>query len=488
MNIQRRQFIQTAFLLIFPCLLVLLFVISTQTPGIINFIDTVWYLNRARLIWQGVFTDLFVYTLAYPTVVGAINLVLHDVILSAMLTNAALLWSTLVGVYILGIWLYSRRRIAGLAVLLVLLNGSMPGVLTLLWATLPFMAVGVWSVIVCMLVVRRPGMGTALLLGAMLALAIYTRVEAITYFIFIPIAAGAVYRQRHDRRLALQIFITAGVTAAILCIPFALNFTYINRHIDRTISENVTGIFTLLNRTPIEWFVIWRRVTDTLTAMISHWPSAAWLVGIAGVLWAWPRFRQAQLICTAFIGLNVLYAYVLAIWPMQLQIVFFIPFAALILAATFDQLLQRGRWSKYLAQLLLISILAHGVFSFVTSATTMPVMNYRTSNALETGRALDDWIQKQGWSRTHIYTFCSSIVAFSHSDLQLIYRLQFTTGWDRPQQLFPRMREEGSLLLLCDEPVYYPDWRPLLTQEVPPGLHEVGRFQNYIFYSPNGLS
>ncbi|MEP6989246.1 MAG: hypothetical protein ABI970_26840 [Chloroflexota bacterium] len=242
-----------------------------------------------------------------------------------------------------------------------------------------------------------------------------------------------------------------------------------------------------MNRTPVEWPVILRRATDTLTGLLSHWTALAWIIGIAGVLWASPRFRTPQWLFAALIGYNLLYAFILAIWPYPIHVIFYIPFMSLILAAALDQLLQHGRWSKYLAQVLVVLIVLPGVFHFVVQATSVPVMNYRSSKLAQTGQAFDEWIQQQGWSQTHIYTFCRSILSFSHADFQLIYRLQYTTGWDTPEQLIPRMRQEGTLLMLCGNQVYVPDWRPLLVKDLPPGLHEVGRFQNYIFYRPDGL-
>jgi hypothetical protein len=248
----------------------------------------------------------------------------------------------------------------------------------------------------------------------------------------------------------------------------------------------MTGIFTLLNRTPIEWAVIWRRATDTLTAMLLNSPTLAWIIGIAGVLWVSPRFRTAQWMCAALIVFNLLYAYVLTIWPWWVHVIFYVPFLTLILAATFDQLLQRGKWSRYLVQLLLALIVLPGILHLVVRATSAPVMNYRTSELAQTGKELDKWIQQQGWAQTHIYTFCGDPLSFMRSDLQLIYRLSFTTGWDTPDRLIPQLRQERALLMLCGNGVPISDWHLLLIQDVPPGLHEVGRFQNYIFYSPNG--
>ncbi|MEP6985282.1 MAG: hypothetical protein ABI970_06785, partial [Chloroflexota bacterium] len=152
---QSRQLIQSALFMLLLCFLVFLFDISTQPNDLITFGDNVWYLNRAHLIWQGVLPDLFVYTLSYPAVVGLIDFVTKDVILAGMIVNALLLWCILLGVYILGYWLYARPRIAWLAVLLVVFNASILDAQTFFSGTIPFVAANVWILVACVFVVRR---------------------------------------------------------------------------------------------------------------------------------------------------------------------------------------------------------------------------------------------------------------------------------------------------------------------------------------------
>jgi hypothetical protein len=78
-------------------------------------------------------TGSFVYALPYPTFVGAINLVLNDVILSGMIANSILLWLLLMSIYVLGCWLYGQRRVAWLAVLVVIFNASLMSAMRLFW-------------------------------------------------------------------------------------------------------------------------------------------------------------------------------------------------------------------------------------------------------------------------------------------------------------------------------------------------------------------
>jgi hypothetical protein len=486
-TIQPRQFIQAVTLTALICFLITLFVISTQSTPELNLLDNPWYLNRARLIWQGVLPDLFVYTLAYPTFVGLLDQFLHDVLLSGMIANGVFLWLILIGTYILGHWLYGGNRVAWLAVLLVTLNASLFHTLRLFWASVPFTAAMLWCIIACFFVIRRPGYGTAALLGGVLALALYTRFEGALYAILIPISAWIIYRQSRDGRLATRVFLTAALIFAALAAPFVLNFIFIRQNMNYELSTNVTGIFTLLDRTPIEWEVIWRRVTDTLTGFLSHWPSLAWLVGIAGVIWASPRYRTAQWLVSTLIGFNLLYTFVLAIWPYPIHIVFYIPLFALILAATLNQLIRQGRRSRLLATFLCVLMLLPGISTLVFLSTHEPVMAYPTFDIAHTGAALDAWLEEQGWTQRYIYTFCGSIASFSRANFQIMYRLQYVTGWDTPERLIPQMREQGALMMTCEERIPFFDWRTLFEHGIPPGLHEVGRFDIYIFYGPDEL-
>ena len=475
---------QAAFIIALLVVPVFLLIISTQTTDELNYLDNFWYLNRARLIWQGILPDLFVYTLTYPSLVGLVNLFVADVLLAGMLTNAFLLWCILLGVYLLGCWLYKDRRVAWLAVTLVLVNASLLDALRLFWATVSFTAATVWCLVAAVLVTRQPRFGTAVLLGAVLALAVYTRVEGVTYGLFVPATAWLIFKQQ-GYRAALRALITTSVVFAVLCLPFALNFLYIRNNINAELSTAVTGVFTLLDRTPVEWPVIWRRLTDTLTGLLSHWSTLAWLVGIAGLLWSTPRYRTAQWICAALIVLNLLYSFLLSIWPYPIHVIFYLPLFGLILASTLIQLAERARWSRRLAVVLLIVLLVPNLLHAGRRAVEVPVMAYRTSASAATGAALDGWLVEQGWYEQPIYTFCDSILSFSHARLQLIYRLQFATGWDTPEQLLPRLRAENALLMVCGNQVYFPDWRPLLQQATPSGLVEAGRFENFVFYRPD---
>ncbi len=484
MSIQTRHWFQAVIFITLICILVSIFVISTQTTDQLTFGDTPWYLNRAHLIWQGVLPDLFVYTLAFPAFIGLIDLVVHDPVLSAILASGLLLWLILLGTYLMGRWLYGSQRIAWLAVLLTAISASMLGTLRIFSPFAAFTAAMIWCIVAFLFVLRHPGYVSAALLGIALALALYTRFEGVAYTFAIPLAAWIVAR-RGNRRQARQVFLTAGVMLAILALPFVVNFAQVRQSLDSGLSANVTGIFSLLNRTPIEWDVIWRRVTDSITGLLFHWTALAWIVVFAGVIWASPRHRAAQWFCIGLVGYNVLYSFLLDIWPSPGYFGFSLPFIALIIAATLEQMIRRGAYWKFAVLPLFALLILPGLLTFAQLSVESPPFAYRSSDLARTGAALDAWIQSQGLAQAHIYTFCGAITPFSRADFQIIYRLQFTTGWDVPDRLIPQMRRDNALLMTCGSAVPYPNWRALLQQASPPGFHEVGHFDPYIFYRPD---
>jgi hypothetical protein len=64
------------------------FLLVTLTSSDILYLgDGAWYLNRAHLLWRGIFDDAFVYTLVYPALIGAVNLVVQNLITAAQIVN-----------------------------------------------------------------------------------------------------------------------------------------------------------------------------------------------------------------------------------------------------------------------------------------------------------------------------------------------------------------------------------------------------------------
>src|SRR5690606_27732096 len=95
-------------------------VLSTQTASDLFIYDTFWYTNRANMIWRGILYEPFVYTFAYPFILGALNLGLHELTLAALLTNAISTGIMQMGIYWLGRqWFH--RAVGFLAALLVVL-------------------------------------------------------------------------------------------------------------------------------------------------------------------------------------------------------------------------------------------------------------------------------------------------------------------------------------------------------------------------------
>jgi len=458
----------------------LVFVISTQDDPTLLYLDNPWYLNRGRLIWMGEFADLWAYNLTFPTLVGALDLLVQDVVLAGMLTNALILGLLMIGVYSLGLHVYGRRTVSRLAVVFLLINLIFLFVLRLFWAVVPFMTAIVWCLLAARYAIRRPGIISAILLGLCLALAIYTRLEGIMYSLLIPIAAFVLYRQG-KRAAAMRLIAIAGVTLGLLVVPYGLSFLTTLQNRVPGLGSEATGIFSIMSYAPAGWDVMWRRATDLWTATLRQWHPLAWLTAAAGALWAAPRYRAGNLIFAALLVYILAYSYVLSIWPFPPIMAPHLPFFALLLASAIDQgIVMLGR-RRLLAAIPIAIILASGLFFLTQVAVVVPPFYYRQSPLADVGHRFDVWRAEQGWQDRGIHTFCGELMPFSRAQFFPIYRLQFATAMTLPENVFQRMRERDELLALCDK-IDYSDWQALFENSTPPELMIAGQFDQYTFY------
>lgn len=173
-------------------LFIALFVIFTQTNRQIHIYDASWYANRAQLLWRGYFPDGFVYTVAYPFVVGAVYLILPEAVTASLLVNTLMFFGLMVGVYWLGTLLF--HRYAGLTAALVLaLNPELLIVAREVQPPLMFFCVVVWGVVAYWHLVEQPSIGRAVLAGCLYTLALYTRFEGGIFAILLLVAALQIY-------------------------------------------------------------------------------------------------------------------------------------------------------------------------------------------------------------------------------------------------------------------------------------------------------
>ncbi len=450
--------------------------------------DTAWYLNRAHLLWRGVFDDAFVYTLSFPALVGAMNLLTHDLVTASMIVNALALSSVLTGTYLLGRVLYNRP-IAWIGVVVLVTTWNFTFLEAVQQPFMLFNAAIVWCVLTCWLMARSPRNLTAVLFGLALVFALFTRLEGGLYCILLIPAIGYIYRSTHDWRQALG---AALISGAIFGLAAAFYGVVIVQNAEP--GTEGAGFFSLLNmlrsgRIPLD--VLSRRYTDTLvTGIVAWWPLWVWWLVLAGLIWDNPRYRTMNLALAFFLVFNLVYAFILSPWPLARYIRHYVPFLSLLIGAIVWRPSFIEHWRGRVAMLLVLAAICQPGIGQVIRLINRPVLNYQESEYALDVVAVDRWLAERGWQNTEIFTLCGQLLPFTRSHFHLIYRnslrnLDGTNGWwDSPGTLLPYIREHDLLFMACSPDSVWKDWDTFLDD--PSGyaeqLQEVGRIDEYVFY------
>jgi hypothetical protein len=454
--------------------------ITTQSAEQIAFGDNPWYLNRAFLIGKGVLDDSYVYTLVYPLLTGALHLAARDLILSGMAVNVLALCALSIGAYVLGRTLYCRQ-VGLLAAIVTTTNPSLYVLGRLFSADVMFILVVLGCILAAILAVRRPGYVTALLPGLMVTLAMYTRFEGSVYAILFVIVAWSVYRAKRDWRPAIRGLI---VSSMIFGAGALYYFSIFGREL-KADSKSTFAIFQMLSTMPFRADLFSNRVTDTVIRSVKHWPVWAWWIVFAGVIWG--RQRLVNVALLGLVALNSAYIFALSGWPFESYLSHYLPFFAVLFAASAWRLTPpRGRVA--VIPLLVALIALPGLQRLLDYSRTAPGA-FRDSQLAADGAQIDTWLAERGWQSTEVYSLCPPIIPFSKSNLHLIYRLAANynseDNWNSPLQLIPRMRETGKLLLICSAPIYFADWKAYLADPAryPDRLEKAGQVGDYTFYT-----
>jgi hypothetical protein len=449
--------------------------------------DTTWYLNRAHLLWRGVFDDAFVYTVTFPVLVGAVNLLIHDLVMASMIVNALALYSALVGTYLLGRVFYTRQ-IAWIGVLVLVTIWNFTLYEAVQQPFMLFNAAVVWCVLTCWLMARYPSNLTAALFGLSVAFALYTRLEGGLYFILLIPAIWFIYRSTHDWRQVLRVSLISGVIFGIAAIFYV---AVILKNSEPGEGAGAFAIMNILNSIPVPLDVLSRRYTDTIfSGIVYWWPLWVWGLVLAGLIWDYSRYRTINRALALFLVFNLAYAFVLSNWPLHRYIRHYLPFFALLIGAIVWQPRFISRWrGRVVILLLLAAICLPGIWQVVRHLNR-PGVNYRESEYALSAIEVDRWLEERGWQNTEIFTLCGQLLPFTHGNFHLIYRLGLrnlagnSSWWDSPHNLLTHIREHDLLFMSCSSDSVYKDWDTFLEDpsDYSERLQEVGRIGDYVFY------
>ncbi len=477
---RRAEFI----ILLVLALLVCYIAISKPMDGrlVAGTADNAWYMNRAYLIWRGVLDDVFVYNLAHPTLMGAINLIVNELPRAAIMVNWLAMTGVIVGTYLLG-RVFFNRPVAWLAVLIISTNVALYGSARLLHPFLLMQAVLVWTVLAYWRLTRARTPAAAALLGLMLALALYTRLEGAAYAVLLPAAGAVIYRETGAALRALRLVLIGG---AVFGVGLALYAWVLLSHSDA--GGGAFSMLALLQTQPIFWDNLSHRWMETLQYLSATWAVWVWAVALAGVVWSGPRWRCASYLLAGLVLLHVAYLFLLSTWPSDRYANNSLAFVALLFAAGLWQGYRRWLRLRLLVPLAMVAACLPGLILLDRYAARPPVSYWEHERA-QAALAVDAWLAQEGYMDTEIYTLCQSFIPFSYANFHIIYRLSVKsqsdpTLWNSPAQLLPRLRAENKLLMTCPNRVWYLDWADYFEQpeSLPEQLQEIGRVDDYVFY------
>lgn len=446
--------------------------------------DNAWYLNQASVIWRGIFDPGAVYQVFYPITIGALNLFTRELASAAILLNCLSFTVVVIGTYALGRYFYNRQ-VAWLATLVISFSNALYAPAGWLTPFLFFNAILVLSLLAFWLWVSRPTVITAFLFGLSLTLLMFTRLEGAAYAILIPVGSLLIYRAGHRIQ---NVLILSLISCAVFAIGFVFHFYMLLQNTDVGGGQGFM-LLQLVRRTPILWDDLSHRWMETIQYMGQKWPLWAWAIAIAGVLWGDRQFQQSNLILAGLTLLHFVYQFLLTTWPAPRYSNNSLAFFALLFAAGLYQFYRRWPRLRPLVPLSVVLISLPGMMQLTKYIAITPT-NYSEYQIAQDARAIDTWLNDQGWQDKEIYTLCEPILPFTASTFHLIWR-PFTRdqnsgdNWNSPRQLLSHMLENDKLLMECGlDKVWYKDWLHFFnnTDIYPQYLEEIGRVGDYVFY------
>lgn len=472
--------------------------------------DGWWYLNRAWQHSHGVLDEVSFYTLAYPLLVGAVNWLLRDLPLSAIVVNAVVQLFLLVGIYILGRQLAGRA--AGLlAVTLFALNSNSAIFARLISADFLLMAISVWAVILGLELAKQPRKPMTVALGMLMAVLPFVRTEGVVYGGLVVAGTLAVWIRRRRWHDIVQHGL---ILASIVGLAWLGYVVWLVAGADML--EGVGDVLIHAYGVNANTFSFRLQKTSELLGIVI--PPVYWiaLLACAG-LTVRAKHRKAPLEVLILVpALVAMIAFITITSPYSELRYFFqvAPYLSILLSGFLVRLPQRFPLSLILILVLIVAALG----ALEALIRVQPPLLYRNQpEFIEVKVAveeLDRWRHANGYEATTFYTLCTDLMIFAQFDIRLPYTgLLFSSRrFAPPERVLPQIAEQGGLLITCpsfiDDLYNHPFSRawtrlyrywggaerdnPELADMARYPLEEVGRVREYVIYrvkpSAAGLS
>ncbi len=421
--------------------------LSTQNDLEVNSEDFAWYLNRADLLWQGIFNETSIYTLGYPLLVGLVHLAVPHLFLAALVTNVLIVVALCVGLYVLGLLLYDRR-VALAAPALLFANSAFVDYIRQMQTFPLFAAWLVWLLVLLRLLALQPRLRWALLLGLGIGLAMYIRFEGILYAVLIPLAAWQV------RGVGWRRAVMLAAAALVAAVPLVAAYLWVLAR--GGLSSGTDTLFAVAAQVGTAQNLLAylsAAVAGCVDYALRLWPLWVLLPALWALAYAHGSALSSSLLLYGLILFHALCLLVLVVQPYYTTYYFpLLVLASLPMAQ--GVVWWAGRIPLRAAVPAAVALVA--VPLAIPTWTTylhVPPFDLLRSGPAREAAVVEAWLAARG--NPVVYTPCRRLIAYSSARYRMLYRFGGYHGRedlpDSPAQLFPALAQTGDLVMNCIE-------------------------------------
>jgi hypothetical protein len=444
--------------------------------------DVFWYLNRAQLYWRGEIEGLKHYNPFYPLVLGSVNVLVGQIVLSAVILNIGIFVVWCVGMY----WLvshYTHRHIAVITLLILVTHEYFVMFLRQMQTMLLFITFLVWLAIAVTHFVNSPNYRYAFWMGVVVVCATLTRLEGIYFGIFILLGIGTGYRTRSLIQNLKYLLISLLPVALVLPFYLLRIFT----------AELVGGesLFIALRTTSTPLAFVAKSIFRDVSLVVAFWFAGLWLLTLLALSRVQTRFWRVSV---AVVGIFLYHISVLFISTQTTIVGSRLYFLSMLMYSAY--LIGWGIWAlgnflgmKWLVWGITVMIVLTNLWTTWQSEKIAPLFAFMQDTYAQDAQVIDEWLITTEVDHKKIYTLCYNILGYTTNPIHYIYRYATSANdanqWDAPQNLLPRMVEQDALFMTCDFNLY-PEWTTFLNGEKRVGIYRLESIgiptKNYQFY------
>ncbi|GEM_PF-3865268 len=433
----------------------------TQNQFDVSQADLGWYLTRARMLFNTPHNlfDEYVYNIAYAIMVGSVDLLLNNLVLSAMLVHVVVISLFFVALYTLGTWLY-HRQVALMALALICTHSYFTTYFRQLQTLIPYITLIVWLWIATISLVRAPRYWKAILLGVGLSLLVYLRLDGMMYAVLPALAVGVLLWQKRDWRV-----IRYGIIAySVVGLAFGV-YVFLFLRNPYPPGGQLTSL-DVLRSYPQPLIIFSNELFANLASLLGLWGAGVWLLLAWFSLHKTPQ-RHAVWAIFALVVFHFFALFALVQMTYGGSIVYYIPlFVYLTLAIAWAiRALALSFNYPLLAWGIVALLIAGNIPANLQNEPLATPFAYTEDAKFVDVQATDAWLDEHHTDGTPIWALCQPMGVFSRYTVHFLYRFGHMYNNpaqpSSPAQLLPMMHDTQGFLVVCGA-ISYQDWIKVL--------------------------